>query len=250
MFLRLLSLINLPHPLWDAKSKSHCGSSIIFSLMFGLNQRPVRNPNLPNIVIAASIVVCILLARSAYAQLQHGQPIAFEAASIRPAAIQKAGGEGSSRSHIEYSADSLTMRNIDLSEMVQWAYSLRYYKVLVQNDLRGRRYDIRARADDSVKPGTLRLMLQDLLATRFKVQLHHEQKRTSVYELVLAKDGAKLPKDKADILPPSYVKESFPQVADGSFPFRNVSITEFAEQLSDLRGNDLPVVDHTGIQGV
>jgi uncharacterized protein (TIGR03435 family) len=220
--------------------------------MFGvrINKRCLQNPDPARAVIAASIITGILLAASGHAQSQHGRRSAFEAASIRPAAIQKAGGEGSSRSQIEYSADSLTMRNIDLSEMVQWAYGLQYYQVLVSNNLRGRRYDVRAKAGDPVKLSTLGLMLQDLLATRFKVQLHHEQKRTSVYELVVAKGGAKLPKDKADTLPPSYAKETFPQVVDGGFLFRNVSITDFAEQLSDLRGIDLPVVDRTGIQGV
>ena len=42
----------------------------------------------------------------------------------------KAGGEGSSsRSQIENSPDSLTMINIDLNEMVQWAYGLQPYQI-------------------------------------------------------------------------------------------------------------------------
>src|SRR5579862_7094714 len=46
----------------------------------------------------------------------------FEVASIRPNSASKAGGEGSYRSKIEFAADSLTMRNVDLSECIQWAY--------------------------------------------------------------------------------------------------------------------------------
>lgn len=48
-----------------------------------------------------------------------GRAQSFDVASIKPSAIWKAGGEGSSsRSQIEHTADSLTMRNIDLGEMV------------------------------------------------------------------------------------------------------------------------------------
>jgi uncharacterized protein (TIGR03435 family) len=43
----------------------------------------------------------------------------------------------------------------------------------------------------------MRLMLQNLLADRFKLKVHQEEKRVSVYALVVAKNGPKLnrPKD-------------------------------------------------------
>ena len=181
----------------------------------------------------------------------HGQQTAaFEVASIRPAATTENGGEGSSRSDVQYTTDGLTMRNIDLSEMIEWAYGLQQYQVERQDRLQGRRYDVRARTSDGATVAALRLMLQDLLATRFRLQLHHEQKRTSVFELVVAKGGPHLPKNKIDELPASYPKESLPRVVDGGFVFANVSMTEFAQQLTELRGIDLPVLDRTGIQGV
>jgi hypothetical protein len=37
---------------------------------------------------------------------------AFEVASIRPNSVWKAGGEGNSRSKIEFTPDRLTMRNV------------------------------------------------------------------------------------------------------------------------------------------
>jgi uncharacterized protein (TIGR03435 family) len=120
----------------------------------------------------------------------------------------------------------------------------------VRNLLEGRRYDVRARAGAPTDVNSLRLMLQDLLATRFRVALHREKKRTSVYELVVAKSGPRLPADKTGSLPPSYPKETFPRVVDGGFVFTNVSMADFATQLTELRGIDLPVLDHTGIRGV
>jgi len=203
-----------------------------------------------SLVVWGSLITGILVGSPGHAQPSNGQRTAFEVASIRTAAIQETVGEGNSRSQIVYAADSLTMRNIDLREMVQWAYNLGDYQLPGSNLLEGQRYDVRARSGDPVAVSTLRLMLQDLLATRFKVRVHRERKTSSVYELVVAKGGPKLPKNKADTLPSSYPRESLPRVVDGSFVFANVSMTEFAEQLTQLRGIDLPVVDRTGIQGV
>jgi uncharacterized protein (TIGR03435 family) len=196
------------------------------------------------------LVTGVLLGLPGHAQSSTGRRPAFDVASIRTAAIPATGGEGNSRSQVEYAADSLTMRNIDLREMVQWAYGLGDYQLLGSNLLEGQRYDVRARAGDPVPVSTLLLMLQDLLATRFNVRLHRQQKSTPVYELVVAKGGPRLPKNKADALPSSYPKEPLPRVVDGSFVFVNVSMTEFAGQLTQLRGIDFPVIDRTGIQGV
>ena len=201
-----------------------------------------------SVVISISVIAG-LLATPAHAQSSTGRSAAFEVASIRPAGTQEVDVEGNSRAKIEYTADSLTMRNIDLSEMVQWAYSLEHYQVLGPAMLEGQRYDIRARAAGETTVGTLRAMLQNLLATRFKMQIHHAEKGISVYQLVVAKGGPRLPKDKDGMLPSSYPKELFPRVVDGSFVFNNVSMAEFAEQLTHLRGIELPVVDRTGIQG-
>ena len=37
---------------------------------------------------------------------------------------------------------------------------------------------------------------------------------------------------------------------DGGFVFRNVSLSDFAQQLTEIRTIDLPVIDRTGIPGV
>jgi len=186
----------------------------------------------------------------AHAQTQREKHASFDVASIRAVQGGGAGGEAGSRSQIEAASDGLTMRNIDLSEMIQWAYKLQHYQLTGPTALQGERFDLRARSGDRVSDSTLRLMLQDLLATRFRLQLHREQKKTSVYELVVAKGGPRLPKDKSATLPPAYSKESFPRVVDGGFVFQNVSLSEFAQQLTEIRTIDLPVINRTGIPGV
>lgn len=206
---------------------------------------------LRSVPIAGSFLITgLLFSVAAFPQSGVVPPVSFEAASVRPAAAQQAGGEGSSRSQIQYAPDSLTMQNIDVGEMIQWAYGLQQYQVTWTNLLNGSRYDIRAKTAEPVSVNTLRLLLQNLLALRFKLQLHREQKRTSVYELVISKGGPYLPKDKSGTLPPDYPKENLPRVVDGSFVFTNVTLDDFARQLTELRGIDLPVIDRTGMQGV
>lgn len=174
---------------------------------------------------------------------------AFDVASVKPAAIWKPGGEGSKRSRIEYSPNSLSMWNVDLTGCVQWAYSVKFYQVSGPGFLNSERYDILAKTESSVPVTQLRAMLQDLLEKRFHLTLHRETKMLPVYDLVVAKGGPRLPAPKAD-LSPAHATESLPRVQDGSFVFQDASITEFAAKLSLLRGIDLPVFDQTGIKGV
>src|SRR6185312_9574981 len=64
------------------------------------------------------------------------------------------------------------------------------------------------------------------------------------------KGGPRLPPDKAGKLPASYPRDTLPRIVDGSFVFTNTSMPDFAQQLTELRGIDLPVLDRTGIRGV
>jgi uncharacterized protein (TIGR03435 family) len=189
-----------------------------------------------------------LVALLSVAQSQAPSPL-FEVASIRPAAAWKAAGEGSKRSKIEYSPTGLTMWNVNISDCIQWAYNAKSYQVSGRNFPNSEHYDIRAKAESPVAVSQIRAMLQDLLAKRFKLSLHRETKMLSVYELVVAKGGPKLPAPKADAGLPTHASESLPRVLDGSFFFEDSSVPEFADKLALLRGIELPVIDRTGING-
>jgi len=194
------------------------------------------------------VVCCVAPALAAQPSDELQQ--AFEVASIRPTAFKAAGGEGGTRSQIQAAPDGLVLGNINMDEMIEWAYNLQHGQLANPGFLRDHRFDIRARAGRPVSERTLRIMLQNLLVSRFNLAIHKEQKLTSVYELVTAKNGPTLPPNKADKLPASYSRETYPRVVDGDFVFTNTSMPEFAQQLTELRGIDLPVIDRTGIQGV
>jgi uncharacterized protein (TIGR03435 family) len=97
------------------------------------------------------------------------------------------------------------------------------------------RYDIEAKAEDASATGAeLRLMLQNLLADRFKLKLHEETKDVSGYALVVAKGG---PKDR----PLPRKAAPTPMACGGS------TTAALVNCLSLRLGQ--PVVDKTGITG-
>jgi bla regulator protein blaR1 len=173
------------------------------------------------------------------------QPLAFDVASVKPGAAPVS-AEGGNRNRIEYTANSLTMRHVALIDCVQWAYGIAYFQ-LSGAHLPSDAYDIFAKTERPVTVAQLRLMLQDLLAKRFKLTLHRQTQMLPVYELVVAKGGPKLPKPNSDTS--LHAAESLPRIRNDSFVFTGVSMPQFAAMLMQLNGVDLPVVDHTGIQG-
>jgi uncharacterized protein (TIGR03435 family) len=102
-------------------------------------------------------------------------------------------------------------------------------------------YDIVARADHPVSKDELRLMLQSLLADRFKLALHREAMTQPVYKLVVAKGGSKLQasEDGGELV--------MSGSADG-FTFRNAEAFRITGYLSPFL--DRMVVDETGLKGL
>ena len=94
---------------------------------------------------------------------QSPAPTAFDVASVRVSGIGKAGGEGSRRESIEFTPDSVTMRNVSLKSAIQWAYHVMEYQVTGPEWLSTERYDIVAKSAAPVSEQQLRSMAQVLL---------------------------------------------------------------------------------------
>jgi len=144
------------------------------------------------------------------------------------------------------------------------------------------RYDILAKTDkhDATKD-QMRLMMQSLLAERFKLSVHFATEQVPVYALVLAKPGQTGPKlqphpagDKScsvelpdapaagsSAAPPTTVAGGFPVTCGGmddvpasapglvAFGYRDVSISLVALQMPVIGHLDRPVIDKTGLDG-
>ncbi len=164
-----------------------------------------------------------------------GKPLTFDVASVKPFSPasagggRKGGGGGptgpgtSDPGRIHYAA-------IRLKDLVINAYNVKDFQILGPGWLDSADETTRLTVDATMPPDTtkeqLRVMLQNLLAERFKLAIHREARDLPKYSLTVAKNGPKMkesaeyhpPKDGAPPLPPggrrteSYDMYGFPPV--------------------------------------
>jgi uncharacterized protein (TIGR03435 family) len=168
-------------------------------------------------------------------QAHSAAPLAFEVASVKP------NKSGSHHSSTQSHGGRVTATNVALEQYIKFAYNVASYQISGPDWLKSERYDITAEAPSSTSNDQLRLMLQTLLADRFKLALHSEEKMLPVYEVVIAKNGPKLRAAK------SSGHGGFSS-SPGHVSAQEESVTRFAELLSHL--TERPVVDRTGLKGV
>lgn len=110
------------------------------------------------------------------------------------------------------------------------------------------RFDIDGVPDAPGVPNTeqIRVMIRKLLADRFQLKFHHEQREMSAYVLEVGKSGPKLTVNEGKGNLPGLF---FRPAADGvSIAVTNATMGDFAEFL-ETAVLDRPVVDRTGLTG-
>lgn len=169
---------------------------------------------------------------------------AFDVASIRPVEPGKKEGKGGPLTHrVHTTPGNVIMRDIGLDEVIMWAYDVEHYQISGPSWLPSARFDITAKVDGDPPEEQLRAMMQTLLATRFVLKQHREDKEMACMALLVGKDGPKL---KAS-------EEQGESTFDGgkngrpTVTLSRVSIHEFAAALSDPVHK--PVIDMTGLKG-
>jgi uncharacterized protein (TIGR03435 family) len=126
--------------------------------------------------------VIFFLASYAFAQ-----PPVFEAATIKPSKDQP----GHSGSHSRTGMIVLTGQT--LKGLICVAYQVKDFQVSGGPKwMDGDRFDINAKAEGAADGVQLKNMLQTLLADRFQLVFHREQKIGPAYALVLVKSGLKI----------------------------------------------------------
>jgi uncharacterized protein (TIGR03435 family) len=148
------------------------------------------------------------------------------------------GGKG--RESVENTPGSLTMRNVSLTTCLKWAYDVKDYQISGPGWLGADRYDIVAKASDGATESQMKPMMQTLLADRFKLALHREQKELQVYALIQGKNPPKLRKSEENA--PAGV-----HFAGNKVTFPKFSMAQLADLLT--RQMDRPVLDMTGLTG-
>jgi uncharacterized protein (TIGR03435 family) len=159
--------------------------------------------------------------------------------------------------------------------MIEFAYGMKDFQISGGPSwIESERFDIDAKVEDSMaeqlkslshdqQEARKNLMVQRLLAERFKLQLTHETKELPVYALVVAKDGSKLtevpaPGPLTSQMPPTARASGLPPLPPGTWRMSinkgQVTIEAKAEPISRLtdvlsqqRGR--LVIDQTGLNG-
>jgi uncharacterized protein (TIGR03435 family) len=218
------------------------------------------------VVAAAPAVLATLLSAQAPAGL------AFEVASIKPDTSGPRGISNLFLSGGRYVGSATTVRG-----MIRFAYQPLLDRQIVGGPawLDSERFEIQAKASGNPSVDTLRLMLQGLLADRFKLHAHTERRESPAYLLVRARtDGRLGPQLKpgtvdcsdhrGDAPPPDSTAPAAPPVECG---FRiatrfapgagmqiiqtgkGVTVTQLAAQLSTSSPVGRLVIDRAGLAG-
>jgi uncharacterized protein (TIGR03435 family) len=199
---------------------------------------------------------------SAYAGLC--QSSAFDVASVK---INNAAGRPNPV--IQYSPDTLTIRDTSLWLIVRWAYGMESFQISAPDSIQVPPfYDIIAKAQGAVPESQLRLMLRTLLADRFHLTVHREKKEMPVTALLVAKGGPKFHESDGTYNPAlgaemplhflGYGEDVHMQRSrdpDGRLrdSFTNIPMTLFAGVVAGFSSltpyDKVPVVDMTGLPG-
>lgn len=132
--------------------------------------------------------------------------------------------------------------NVTLQNCMRRAYGLKAYQISGGPDwVNPERYMINAKAALAVPHQQLMLMLQALLADRFKLVVHRAVKEIPVYELTVAKNGLKIKAVKEDDL-----GTQIDSNAQHPLTAHAVSM----EMLAGALRVDRPVFDATGLTGL
>jgi uncharacterized protein (TIGR03435 family) len=179
--------------------------------------------------------VLVAFCATLYGQ-QAGVPPAFEVASIKPSIDPPGSLVG-----IFESKGRISAKNVTLKRCVRGAYDVPEPQVLggpkwAELD----RYDIEAKAAGPAGGHELMLMLQTLLADRFKLVLHREQRAIPGYRLVPGKGGLKAQASAPD-------RGSSGHSQRGRIDAEGCTMDQLALKLAEAL--HLPVTDATGIAG-
>lgn len=246
---------------------------------------------LPFALLAAA-VVCPFLPGAFKAEAQTTAPssgsapparkLEFEVASVKPTAIDHIrfiSGQVKVGSRIY--GDRAEYIYMTLRQLIADAYQVRSWQVAGPDWLVTERFDVVCKMPAGSRNEDTHLMLQSLLAERFKLVLHREREEQAVMALVVGNGGPKLKESPPEAKPipgdtkaepPGVVGQAAPKRKDGSFAgtfgttgvrftldYANSSVhVEYSRMtmpyLADLLGrttlgNGHEVVDMTGLKG-
>jgi len=176
------------------------------------------------------------------------QPMAPDAHPAFAVATIKPHDPANPHRGINVEGHHLVLLNQSISSLLSFAYSLHQRQIVNPPDWLSRDfYDIDGTIDTPGDPNLRQMqeMIQHLLADRFALTFHREQRELPVYAIVIAKGGPKLK--------PAANPAANPDVQGNghghyqTMTFTSASISDFI--LGEQYFEDRPLVDQTGLTG-
>lgn len=165
---------------------------------------------------------------------------AFEVATIKPSNPDTR--QGGSRAQ----DSNIAIQYVTVAALFRQVYEMHPNQVIgLPSWTSSERFDIAGKPDVPGQPNAdqLKVMLRKLLASRFQLAFHKEQRELPVFSLSLAKGGAKIAGNTEKSENSGVIFRG-----PGSFLLNNLDMDEFARMLQNS-AVDRPVVNQTGLAG-
>jgi uncharacterized protein (TIGR03435 family) len=148
---------------------------------------------------------------------------------------------------------NLNFANISVRDVIMLAYGVGARQISGPDWILNR-FDVIAKVPADASKEQIPRMLQTLLAQRFKLALHHEQRTMQVYALEIAKGGLKMDEVPAGDNGESGCTRTFAETPGATLAAscHRMASSEIAQQVQSLAPGyftDGPVVDTTGLKG-
>jgi uncharacterized protein (TIGR03435 family) len=217
--------------------------------------------------VAGAIVLCIM--NTPQSRAQSPAPATTHAPAFEVVSIKPNHGAGGNVMIRMAPGGRFVAENVPVKFILEEAYGVKESQISgAPGWLDSEHYDIEAKPEDSSvdqdkklspeeRHAQLSLMLQSMLADRFKLALHHDTKELQVYALMVAKNGPKFheaavaPSDSAPPKPPTPggppPKGGIWMTGRGELHVTGASLAMFANVLSRQLGRI--VLDKTELKG-
>jgi uncharacterized protein (TIGR03435 family) len=130
-------------------------------------------------------------------------PIAFEVATVKPAIpLQEQALSGKMHVGVNVDGARVDIGGMSIGDLIAIAYKVKPHQIVGPDWLAVDRFDIVATFPQGATKDQMPEMLQGLLADRFKLTFHKENRDHAIYALVVGKNGPKLKESPPDPEPP------------------------------------------------
>jgi uncharacterized protein (TIGR03435 family) len=168
--------------------------------------------------------------------LASGQTLAFEVASVK-----RSPPDAQQGSQSKLDPGHVTFTGATLQALIRRAYDVKNYQISGPDWINTDRYEISAKFPAKYGVDQIVVMLQNLLADRFKLTIRRDTKEMPVYALVLGKGGLKNARE-------TEIGPGGTSLNRGKLTATKINMARLAETLSGQV--DRPVIDMTGLTAI